>query len=114
MLRTLKDKRSRASDSSGSDTSANQPVSIGDSRPPEELLATLQAARRTDTAGGLHFWEVARSLRCARLPFPHTAPAPHHVHQLCKSLGAQTLVTMQALEHAYPLEREHGLFRSER
>ena len=34
-------------------------------RPPEELLAALLEACRSDTAGGMHFWEVARSLRCA-------------------------------------------------
>ena len=34
-------------------------------RPPEELLAVLLEACRCDTAGGMHFWEVARSLRCA-------------------------------------------------
>ncbi|KAK9821314.1 hypothetical protein WJX81_000467 [Elliptochloris bilobata] len=32
-------------------------------RPPGELLALLQEACRLDTAGGMHFWEVARSLR---------------------------------------------------
>ena len=34
-------------------------------RPPKELLAALLEACRGDTAGGMHFWEVARSLRCA-------------------------------------------------
>ena len=29
----------------------------------------LLEAYRCDTAGGMHFWEVARSLRCARWPW---------------------------------------------
>ena len=54
----------RASKISGTEQSAAHSASSDDLMPPEELLLTLQAACRTDTTGGMHFGEVARSLRC--------------------------------------------------
>ena len=76
----------RASKISGTEQTAAQPASRDNLRTPEELLVTLQAACQTDTAGGMHFWEVARSLRC---PPPACANSTAQMHDTARHCASR-------------------------